>query len=116
MKISVMQLKERYRKSKERHQKLKEGAIWLQQYLDERGMHGLDFYTVLEAYRHLDSIGVFIYRSRFENADNYRVADTSIPSQVAAYEIQRNKGCCGSYDKEITYGTRKIMVGFNYGH
>jgi len=48
--------------------------------------------------------------------DNYRVADVSIRKDMQRYRKQRDSGCCGSIDKEVSIMGRKFMIGLNYGH
>jgi len=48
--------------------------------------------------------------------DNYRIADVSKRKDMRRYRKQRDSGCCGSADKEVSIMGRKFMIGINFGH
>ncbi len=48
--------------------------------------------------------------------DNYRAADISIRKDMQRYRKQKERGCCGDADKEVTIMGRKFMIGLNFGH
>lgn len=48
--------------------------------------------------------------------DNYRFAYLDDNAALAAYERQRQEGCCGEFDEEIIVNGRKATIGCNYGH
>jgi len=48
--------------------------------------------------------------------DNYRIADVSKRKDMRRYRKQRDSGCCGSVDKEVSIMGRKFMIGINFGH
>jgi hypothetical protein len=51
-----------------------------------------------------------------ECVDNARFALRSDYDSVAEYNLDRDAGCCGSYDEEMVVGTQTWLFGFNYGH
>lgn len=48
--------------------------------------------------------------------DNHRWAALDSRADMRRYRRQRDKGCCGSHDEEISILGRKFMIGWNYGH
>lgn len=58
----------------------------------------------------------------YECVDNFRYARVGYQAEMNEYISDKNNGCCGSYDCEITithpYSGEKCLVlwGFNYGH
>ena len=50
------------------------------------------------------------------NMDNQRWCEVGVESEEAAYEQQKDDGCCGSVDKVVEVNGRKFRIGFNYGH
>jgi hypothetical protein len=48
--------------------------------------------------------------------DNYRFAYLDDTKAVQDYEIQKEDGCCGFFDKSIIVGGREAYIGCNYGH
>lgn len=69
-----------------------------------------DFNTIEEAiswmYDHVEDSCV----------DNVRVAKVNNPIELAKYDAQKNKGCCGSYDTKVMVRGKKYYIGCNYGH
>ena len=57
--------------------------------------------------------------------DNFRVARTWNPVEMAQYNKAREQGCCGFWDEEVVFTHKvlgvpvwkeKFIFGFNYGH
>ena len=48
--------------------------------------------------------------------DNHRFAFLDDAEAMSEYEAQRDGGCCGFFDREVTVAGRKAMIGCNYGH
>lgn len=51
-----------------------------------------------------------------EYVDNHRVALLSSTEDNAAYNKQKDQGCCGSMDRIIIVDGVNWRVGCNYGH
>jgi len=51
-----------------------------------------------------------------DNIDNVRFAFKDDVEAMEAYENQRDNGCCGSIDVDITVNGRPAVIGCNYGH
>jgi hypothetical protein len=48
--------------------------------------------------------------------DNFRIAALDNRKDMKRYRKMEKRGCCGSFDQEVTVNGRKFMIGFNYGH
>jgi hypothetical protein len=48
--------------------------------------------------------------------DNRRFAAINSRKDMQRYRKQRDSGCCGSVDKEVSILGRKFMIGLNFGH
>lgn len=48
--------------------------------------------------------------------DNRRFAAVKSRADMRRYRKQRDSGCCGSIDKEVSIMGRKFMIGCNFGH
>lgn len=58
-----------------------------------------------------------IEECRLECADNYRFSPMDDPEGLNEFEIIKERGCCGSYEREVEDKTgRKWLIGCNYGH
>jgi hypothetical protein len=57
-----------------------------------------------------------IEKNDLEYVDNYRYAAMDVRKDMRRYRKIKDKGCCGSFDAEVTIAGRKYMVGCNYGH
>ncbi len=55
---------------------------------------------------------------RLDCVDNRRAADADDPEDVTRYQTQKDRGCCGFYDKVVSHPVtgRRIMYGCNHGH
>lgn len=50
------------------------------------------------------------------HTDNYRSAFCDDDDAMQDYTTQQEKGCCGSFDEQVTIGGRLGFIGCNYGH
>jgi hypothetical protein len=48
--------------------------------------------------------------------DNYRFAYNDDEKAIATYNEIQNRGCCGSFDREVRIAGRLATIGCNYGH
>jgi len=48
--------------------------------------------------------------------DNHRFSFLSNDKEMNKYEMQKDSGCCGSFDEEITICNMPAIIGCNYGH
>lgn len=59
--------------------------------------------------------------TKYENADNLRLARIEDSAEVAIYKDQFARGCCGFFDTLVMVqgDDRRVhgaLIGFNYGH
>lgn len=57
-----------------------------------------------------------IARCGLEYADNFRYACCNNKEEMAEYNLQRERGCCGFFDHKFKYKSVEYTVGCNYGH
>jgi len=48
--------------------------------------------------------------------DNFRFSFNDDQKGVEKYEMQRQDGCCGSFDTVVMVDGREATIGCNYGH
>jgi hypothetical protein len=48
--------------------------------------------------------------------DNHRFARVDCNEDMSTYLGLRDAGCCGFFDRVVTIGGEKYMIGCNYGH
>jgi hypothetical protein len=64
----------------------------------------------------MNEISKIIETDNYECADNFRFAKVGDKYQEYFYNLAKENGCCGFYDRQIYIKGELYLIGFNYGH